>query len=129
MWVAGQGLCGWLKTYVSFIICFMNVLTYFVCLVVINPCVLSAKRVDFGLFLFHKFTKFTFPLPAGLMINTGLCAHYCNNTLGSYECICRDGYYVNAQACSMMDIVILYFLSSSLVFFFSLSLLHVFSQI
>ena len=33
----------------------------FVCFVVINPCVLSANRVDFGFFLFHKFSNFTPP--------------------------------------------------------------------
>ena len=33
-------------------------------LVVFNPCVLSANRVDFGLFfLFHKFSNFTPPPP------------------------------------------------------------------
>ena len=31
----------------------------FVCFVVINPCVLSANRVDLGFFLFHKFSNFT----------------------------------------------------------------------
>ena len=33
----------------------------FVCFVVINPHVLTANRVDFGLFLFHKFFNFTPP--------------------------------------------------------------------
>ena len=33
----------------------------FVCFVVINPCALSANRVDFGLFLFNKFSNFTPP--------------------------------------------------------------------
>ena len=31
------------------------------CFVVINPRVLSANSVDFGLFLFHQFSKFTPP--------------------------------------------------------------------
>ena len=31
----------------------------FVCFVVINPCVLAAKRVDFGIFLFYEFSNFT----------------------------------------------------------------------
>ena len=31
----------------------------FVCFVVLNPRVLSANRVDLGLFLFHKFSIFT----------------------------------------------------------------------
>ena len=35
----------------------------FVCFVVINPRVLSANRVNFGLFLFHKFSNFTPPPP------------------------------------------------------------------
>ena len=33
----------------------------FVCFVVINPGVLSANRVDFGLFLFHKFSNLPHP--------------------------------------------------------------------
>mgnify|MGYP003571746643 CR=1 FL=1 len=35
----------------------------FVCFVVINPCVLSANRVDLGFFLFHKFPILLPPPP------------------------------------------------------------------
>ena len=34
----------------------------FVCFVIINPCALSANRVDLA-FLFHKFSNFTPPSP------------------------------------------------------------------
>ena len=37
----------------------------FCCFVVINPRVLLANRVDFGLFLFYKFSNFTPPPPTG----------------------------------------------------------------
>ena len=33
----------------------------FVCFVVINHCVLSANRVDYGFFLFHKYLIYLFP--------------------------------------------------------------------
>ena len=36
----------------------------FVCFVFVNPCMLSANRVDFGLLLFHKCSNFT-PPPSG----------------------------------------------------------------
>ena len=42
---------------------------YLVSSVVINPCVLSANRVDLCFFLFHKFSNFTPPHPADLPSN------------------------------------------------------------
>ena len=38
----------------------------FVCFVVINPRVLSVNGVDFGIFLFHKFSNLPHPPPQGL---------------------------------------------------------------
>ena len=43
----------------------------FVCFVVINPCVLSANRVDFG--VFHKFSKFT---PTPIAPNSDAVLHF-----------------------------------------------------
>ena len=45
----------------------------FVCFVVINPLVLSANRVDFGLVLFHKFSNLPPPPPVRTTSSSNRC--------------------------------------------------------
>ena len=47
----------------------------FVCFVVLNPRVLSANRVDFGLCLFHIFSHFT-PPPPSIAPNRDAVLHF-----------------------------------------------------